>query len=412
MTECFITKFCCLHCLITKEMLVTLIDLSDIQRRNPENFYEGLENSDMCDRDFLTQSQGVRRVSEIVKLKYINMPSSFGADVFHDIDEGFGKDFLNEWQKIVLVGGMTREIVTSRMINFDYGPLDQAHKPSDLKHLSGLQVRNLIFRLNFMFADLKDQLPSEIFQASGLLSKIVQIIYSENLNESHLTQLDQFIRKVLTIWTEIFGQRLKPKSHFMLHYAEIIRKVGPLSLLETTSFERKHRIFTRVAEKNSQFINIVKSCADRHQSWWASEWSNDFFYNLSFKGPKYVHLSMQNVTTYPDTVDWNSPVCTVKSATYVFEYKPNLFLANFEEGVPHFKFLEIKVVIVNDEKIYLKCAPLDAIFDEFFSAFKILTVDSTFVIVALDELKHKEPLAGIKPYGSDEQFILSKRNLV
>lgn len=68
--------------------------------------------------------------------------------------------------------------------------------------------------------------------------------------------------------------KLIPKHHFITHYPEIIRQLGPLRVWWTMRFESKHQFFKRIAIRSHNRINITKSLAERHQLYQASSENN------------------------------------------------------------------------------------------------------------------------------------------
>lgn len=84
-------------------------------------------------------------------------------------------------------------------------------------------------------------------------------------SDSHIADLDKIVKEILHIVVSFFKKSLKQKYHNFAHYKETTRDLGPLSVMKTSPFERKHGIFMKVFEKSPQFTNILKSCAERHQ---------------------------------------------------------------------------------------------------------------------------------------------------
>ena len=60
-------------------------------------------------------------------------------------------------------------------------------------------------------------------------------------------------------------RNLKPKHHFMTHYPQQIRLIGPLVNFWTMRFEAKHRFFKRLGHIVCNYRNILKRLAVRQQ---------------------------------------------------------------------------------------------------------------------------------------------------
>lgn len=96
------------------------------------------------------------------------------------------------------------------------------------------------------------------------LLEIVEIWSLQNITSQDVVRLEILIPKYLQSLLALFqGITLKPKHHFLLHYPDIIRKVGPVSKISTERFEAKHRDLKKVANnvqtrKNIPFTLAVK----------------------------------------------------------------------------------------------------------------------------------------------------------
>lgn len=98
------------------------------------------------------------------------------------------------------------------------------------------------------------------------LLQIIRIIYSANINESDLRQLEAAASSHLKRIIECFNvKELKFKHHMMIHYANIIRAVGPVVHMSTMRFEMKHKSFTNYARRSNNYRNVTKSLALNNQ---------------------------------------------------------------------------------------------------------------------------------------------------
>ena len=78
--------------------------------------------------------------------------------------------------------------------------------------------------------------------------------------------------------------KLRPKHHYIEHYPELTKCVGPLVHLWTMRFEGKHRFFKRVIHDTQNFKNVLKTLANRHQHMMAYHLSAPSF----FRQPKHI----------------------------------------------------------------------------------------------------------------------------
>lgn len=414
MAESFNSRFSCCDCYITRQEMAKATRLDDVERRTHHNFYAHLdafeedEEDSVPSQNILTQTRGIYHRSELGRLRNFKIPEMMAPDVFHDLDEGFGVDLFNyTLDELINTGVISRADAESRIYNFNYGELDAHHKPFNVRRMSGVQRRNVLLRFNFIFADIA---PPELLEATGLFSRQIQICYSDTVYETTLEELQSIQGQMLDIWHYTYKKHIKPKPHFFLHFVEKIRALGPLAASETTAFEMHHRNITRIPKQAPQFINILKSCAVKHQYAWAHAWKNQEFHSFSSTKPKLISLDTQDVVScHANTKDWTVQVHEVKLAKYIFTYRKGLFVTERAEN--GFSFFKIQNVIVEKEKIFLKCYIVRTVYESFFAAHKILFVENNCKIIDVHQLKIKDTFAEISPYNSQDKYILCKRNV-
>ena len=59
--------------------------------------------------------------------------------------------------------------------------------------------------------------------------------------------------------------KLRPKHHYISHYAGLIFEYGPLIKVWTLRFEQKLTFFKRVIRYIKNFINVTKSVTEKHE---------------------------------------------------------------------------------------------------------------------------------------------------
>ncbi|KAK4329593.1 hypothetical protein Pmani_000068 [Petrolisthes manimaculis] len=74
--------------------------------------------------------------------------------------------------------------------------------------------------------------------------------------------IDDFLESFAT---EFPTQTMKPKAHYMTHYADQVLQFGLLINCWTLRFEGKHSFFKNISRVTRNKINICKSLAWRHQ---------------------------------------------------------------------------------------------------------------------------------------------------
>jgi hypothetical protein len=61
------------------------------------------------------------------------------------------------------------------------------------------------------------------------------------------------------------NERLKPKHHYLEHYAHQIRQFGPLIACSTIRFEAKHNYFKQIVHGAKNFKNLLLTLCQQHQ---------------------------------------------------------------------------------------------------------------------------------------------------
>lgn len=97
------------------------------------------------------------------------------------------------------------------------------------------------------------------------LLRICEIVYSYEITELELEELERAISLHLKLFREIFKIPLSPKHHFLLHYPMVIRAVGPPIFYNMMRFDSKHRVFKAYRHATKNFKAINKSLAFQHQ---------------------------------------------------------------------------------------------------------------------------------------------------
>lgn len=121
-----------------------------------------------------------------------------------------------------------------------------------------------MIHLPFILFPFKNQLKT-IWLAVESMLQIVQILLSDEINDEDLKRLSNVITVHLECYQNVFGQTLKPKHHFLLHYVRVIQLMGPVVKFWALRMESKHQFFKREIQNTKNFVNIKKSLAYKHQ---------------------------------------------------------------------------------------------------------------------------------------------------
>lgn len=170
----------------------------------------------------------------------------------HDIFEGILSYDLALYLKYFIKQKkwFTYSVLNRCIKQFKYSASDALSKPfavsSNGVKLSGQAIQNWNFlRLLpvIMGDNVKDPM-DDVWQLTLQLKDIVEMICAQRISLPEVAYLDVLIQEYLACRLSLFpGQRLKPKHHYLRHYAALILKFGPLIRLWTMCFESKHSYF-------------------------------------------------------------------------------------------------------------------------------------------------------------------------
>ena len=114
------------------------------------------------------------------------------------------------------------------------------------------------------FGDRIEDADNAVWQLVLLLRDSVET--PPSLSESQIAYMKVLTEEYVETRQDLFPHsNLRPKHHYLLHYAYLSLQFGPLIQTWTMRFERKHSYFKRCIRSSQNFRNVTKSLADRHQ---------------------------------------------------------------------------------------------------------------------------------------------------
>ena len=111
-----------------------------------------------------------------------------------------------------------------------------------------------------------EQPEDPVWQLCLQLREIVEFVCSPHISTEQVAYLNVVVEEYLEERKVTFNEcKLRPKHHYMAHYAEIILKFGPLMRMWTMRFESKHSYFKKCLQHCQNFKNVTKTLSERHQ---------------------------------------------------------------------------------------------------------------------------------------------------
>lgn len=190
-------------------------------------------------------------------------------DLLHDVNESLIPKTLNKvFAYCVQQKFLSKNQIIAAVRDFNYGNIDSQKKPSvrDLDRLgqSASQLYTIMTFLPFILRKQRDKLKN-IWICVETALQVMQILFSSAIAESDVCALETLIDTYLSNMQRLFDMHLTPKLHFLTHYPNVIRDMGPVIHSWTMRMESKHKTFTDMAKKTNNFKNIAKTLATKHQ---------------------------------------------------------------------------------------------------------------------------------------------------
>ena len=167
-------------------------------------------------------------------------------------------------------------LINQRISEFHFHGTDKSDIPAHInitnKRLTGHAVQNWTFirYLPLLIGDKVDS-SDDVWIAVIKLREITELVTAPLLSNGQVEYLHSCTEEYLLERARLFPDTsLRPKHHYLLHYAELIRQFGPLIWVWTLRFESKHKFFKYVISSSQNFINVSKTLSTRHQMLQAS----------------------------------------------------------------------------------------------------------------------------------------------
>jgi len=198
----------------------------------------------------LSTAYGLKKDCILNELKYFHISWGSPSDIAHDLFEGFHFEIL----KVVVEHCIHEELfslneLNDRIQNFPYCGKDKTNKPTQLIGESGTKVT--IKQTAAQSLCLVRLLPLLIGHLVPITDRqwalycqylnILDYIMAPSLKFGEIHQMKLLIEEFLEDFFHVNNHlNVKPKTHFMLHYASQYKEFGPLIHNSTHQIGRAH----------------------------------------------------------------------------------------------------------------------------------------------------------------------------
>lgn len=227
------------------------------------------------------ENQGLRHVygvaskSVLSDLQYFDVISCLPPDPAHDLLEGLVPELMTKVVTTFIQDGFfTLESFNSALKLFPFGKSDQKSKPTcnTTANLGSFKIKQTasqtwcLMRLLPLIIGSSIPEGNEYWELFLSLMDICEITFAPSIPCEMVAYLEYLVHGFLVALKELFPEdRIKPKSHYLLHYPRSILKYGPLVHCWTMRFEAKHAYFKEIANRQKNRRNLCKTLARRHQ---------------------------------------------------------------------------------------------------------------------------------------------------
>ena len=216
---------------------------------------------------------GIKIDCALNELRYFHAAENHIQDIMHDIFEG-----ICAYDLPLISGALIKRkyfdlsALNHRLQTFDYGYHDSSNKipvissvDVEMWTFDACQLWCLTRVLSIAVGDLVNE-SDDVWHFYLNLRNIMDIILVPVVQDDQLNLLTVLVSEYLQKRTELFPDKsLKNKHHHLIHYARLIRKVGPLTRFWCMRFESKHQHSKRILHVAGNFKNALHTLAVRHQ---------------------------------------------------------------------------------------------------------------------------------------------------
>lgn len=280
--ESFNARFYCRICSCHKDECQEMTRGKKTNLRTVNQYNQDVEHAKKYDRidDVDTaKTKGIKKYCILNEIQHFHIVENINVDLMHDLNEGVILLTLHKlFEYCISIKILKKSEIIETVRDFNYGLIDKENgrSPSNLdlesKNLNQNASQLYCIFVNIPFILHKYEISlKNVWSCITDLLQIMQIIYSCRITEKQLLELENHTHSYLRNFKLVFGNKFTPKQHFLLHYSTAIRKMGPVIHNWMMRFEAKHNEFTNMAKRTSNFRNITKTLADRHQQKLLSE---------------------------------------------------------------------------------------------------------------------------------------------
>jgi hypothetical protein len=273
LSKCFSSKNICRTCIVTyDELKAGHVHAYDVNQTSYK-----LLDSDTYDTALASGDGtfGVQRSCPLNELSSFHCAGQCPPCSAHDVLEGVAAYDLHAYIKILVSEKklFSLDRINQVMKDFEFTKYNSKDLPPPivLKNkfrlsMSAGQMRVFLRYIGMILDVLDCDSFDPVCKQIVLLSEIFAYIVSPRLHRLEIEEMDSDIHKYLENVQIILGTTyLRPKHHYLAHYARQYTQFGPLNNVSSLRYESKHRFAKDTVHKAKNFKNVTSLLAVRHQ---------------------------------------------------------------------------------------------------------------------------------------------------
>lgn len=264
--EGFTANYFCRFCKTQKNVTYTQTVQDDTMLRTRESYDEDVlvNNSEVT---------GVHFDSAFNKIPSFHVTSNLVVDHFHDFAEGIAHYVLLHVLRHCIPRYFTLDDLNHRILMFDYGSRELSNKiplissnfaTRDKLKMSGSETLSFVRFFGLLIGDRVPEHDSH-WRLYLKLRQLLDEVLAKSLCKKKAVTLKVLAEEFNAMYVSVTGDTLKPKMHFLVHYAMVFANSGILDQMSTKRYESKHRSLTIPARTTMSRVKISYTCALRHQ---------------------------------------------------------------------------------------------------------------------------------------------------
>ncbi|KAB0801220.1 hypothetical protein PPYR_05574 [Photinus pyralis] len=309
-TRSFSANFFCRICRSHKDEMKKQTVENKLVLRTAEDYWQHLFQNDVS-------QTGIKEMCVFNAIPSFRAADNISVDIMHDIFEGICHVELCQILNCFVYDKkyFTLSILNNRKANFQYHRSDYGNKSvsitvknlnSNKLKMSASEMQCFLHHLPLLVGELVP-VKDPVWACLLLLIKLTNLCFLPSYNENTLNKLQNTIKNHHELYLDLFQKELTPKHHFVVHYPNVIRKLGPLKGLWVMRQEAKHKQAKLYLNNIACRKNVLMSAAIKWQFNLAGHLhSLQMKYQTDLLMGEYFDLSEKVFNVNFDSIEFNS----------------------------------------------------------------------------------------------------------